>query len=212
MCGGVQSPGETHGCRSRHSVCLAAHASGGFKSHSTRGPGLISNGGGSASPAGERGRDGAPDTGTNAKAGHRQGEPAAPSGGTPEGRAPTARGGLQGLRRTPGSSSRGGPPPDAPVGPRGGMVAPARWRQRRLGSSPAPQGVCGRHGGEDAWVPQGGLVSSKWKVWSRSCDTRRRKGGPIGNPNVDLEPPGGRGGDKRERRARRGEARSRSEE
>ncbi len=34
-----------------HSVCLAAHVSGGFKSHSTRGPGLISKGGGSSSPA-----------------------------------------------------------------------------------------------------------------------------------------------------------------
>lgn len=34
-----------------HIVCLAAHVSGGFKSHSVRGPGLISKGGGSSSPA-----------------------------------------------------------------------------------------------------------------------------------------------------------------
>jgi hypothetical protein len=74
-----------------HSVCLAAHVSGGLKSHSTRGPGLISKGGGNASPAGERGRYGAPYTGTHAKAGHSQGEPAATSCGTPEGRALTAR-------------------------------------------------------------------------------------------------------------------------
>ena len=34
-----------------HSVCLAAHVSGGLKSHSTRGPGSISKGGGNASLA-----------------------------------------------------------------------------------------------------------------------------------------------------------------
>jgi hypothetical protein len=32
-----------------HSVCLAAHVSGGLKSHSTRGPGSISKSGGNAS-------------------------------------------------------------------------------------------------------------------------------------------------------------------
>jgi len=44
------------------------------------------------------------------------------------------------------------------------------------GSSPSYQGVCGRHGGEEACVTQGGLVSSKGKVWLRYCDTHRRKG------------------------------------
>ncbi len=45
------------------------------------------------------------------------------------------------------------------------------------GSPPAYQGVCGRHGGEEAQVTQGGLVSSKGKVGLRWGDTRRRKGG-----------------------------------
>jgi hypothetical protein len=96
--------------RGAHSVCLAAHISGGFKSRSARGHGPISNGGGHGSPAGARGRYGAPDTGTQAKAGDSQGGPEAPSCRTPEGRAPTARWGLKGLRRTPGSSSRGAIP------------------------------------------------------------------------------------------------------
>src|SRR5262247_4178372 len=56
-----------------HSVCLAAHVSGGLKSRSTRGPGSISKGGGNASPAGERGRYGTLYTGTNAEAGYSQG-------------------------------------------------------------------------------------------------------------------------------------------
>jgi hypothetical protein len=30
-----------------------------------------------------------------------------------------------------------------------------------MGSSPASQGVCGRHGGEEAWVTQGDLGSSE---------------------------------------------------
>lgn len=60
-----------------HSVCLAAHVSGGFKSHSTRGPGLISKGGGSSSPA----------------------EVRMACQNTSEGRASTARWSLKGLRR-----------------------------------------------------------------------------------------------------------------
>ena len=39
-----------------HSVCLTADASGGLKSHSARGPGLISKGGGNASPAEDDGK------------------------------------------------------------------------------------------------------------------------------------------------------------
>src|ERR1700747_3737206 len=38
------------------SVCLTADASGGLKSHSARGPGLISKGGGNASPAEDDGK------------------------------------------------------------------------------------------------------------------------------------------------------------
>jgi hypothetical protein len=107
MRGGEQSPSEAHGRRRLHRVCLAAHVSGGLKSHSTCDPRWIAKGGGKASPAGERGRYGAPDTGTTAKAGHRQGGPGATSCRTPEGRALAVRRGPQGLRRTTGSSSRG---------------------------------------------------------------------------------------------------------
>jgi hypothetical protein len=42
--------GEAQVVGSTHSVCLAAQVSGGLKSHSTRGPGSISKGGGNASP------------------------------------------------------------------------------------------------------------------------------------------------------------------
>jgi hypothetical protein len=47
---------------------------------------------------------------------------------------------------------------------------------KALGSTPSHHGVCGRHGGEEARVTQGDLVLSKRQVWSRSCDTCRRKG------------------------------------
>ena len=55
----------------------------------------------------------------------------------------------------------GGCPEDEPVGQRWDKVEPALWRRRRKGSDPSYQGVCGRHGGEEAWVTQGDLVSSK---------------------------------------------------
>jgi hypothetical protein len=115
-------------------VCLAAHVSGGLKSRSTRGPGSISKGGGKASPARERGRYGAPYTGTNAKAGHRQGEPGATSCSPLEGRAPTARWGLKGLRRTTGSSSMG--------------AIPTMNRSAKDGEWSSLH-----DGGEGAWVP-----------------------------------------------------------
>lgn len=99
-------------CRSQtgHSVCLAAHVSGGLKSHSTRGPGSISKGGGNASPAAERGRYGALYTGTQAKAGHSQEEPGATLCTTAEGRVSTVRWNLKGMRRTTGLSSTGAIP------------------------------------------------------------------------------------------------------
>ena len=37
----------------------------------------------------------------------------------------------------------GSDPKDEPVGQRRGMAEPARWRRRRMGSSPAYHGVCG---------------------------------------------------------------------
>src|ERR671914_583500 len=47
---------------------------------------------------------------------------------------------------------------------------------KALGSTPSHHGGCGQHGGEGARVTQGDLVLSKRQVWSRSCDTCRRKG------------------------------------
>ena len=38
-------------------------------------------------------------------------------------------------------------------------------------------GVCGRHGGEETSVTQGGLVSSKRKVGLRYCGTAGKPGG-----------------------------------
>jgi hypothetical protein len=135
-------------------VCLAAHVSGGLKSHSTRDPGSISKGGGNASLAeGDRKCGG--------QGVHREVE-------------------SEGLAENHRVVIDGSYPEDEPVGQRWGMVEPALWRRRRLGSTPSYQGVCGRHGGEEACVTQGGLVSSEQRVWSRSCDTRRRKGGKQG--------------------------------
>jgi hypothetical protein len=102
----------------------------------------------------------------------------------------------------------GSDPRAEPVGPRWGMVEPALWRRRHEGSTSSYQGVCGRHGGEDMGVTQGGLVSSKRKVWPRCGDTRRRKGGHTGNTKGDLKPPGGRCGYKRQRNSSRCGARS----
>jgi hypothetical protein len=84
-------------------VCLAACVSGGFKSRSARGPGLISKSGGNASLAEGGGRYGEVYPGTNAKAGDSQDGPAAISCGPSEDRASTARWSLKGLRRTTGS-------------------------------------------------------------------------------------------------------------
>src|SRR5690349_24597886 len=54
----------------RHSVCLAAGVSGGLKSHSVRGPGPISEGGGNASPARVDGRYGEAREARRRKPGH----------------------------------------------------------------------------------------------------------------------------------------------
>src|SRR3954451_3179183 len=51
-------------------VCLAAGASGGLKSHSVRGPGPISEGGGNASPARVDGRYGEASEARRRKPGH----------------------------------------------------------------------------------------------------------------------------------------------
>jgi hypothetical protein len=103
------SPHKSESTKAEHrgggvrSVCLAAYVSGGLKSRSPRGPGMISKGGGNASPAEGRDRYGDVYTGTNAKAGDSQDGPGAASEQSSEGRAPTARWGLKGLRRILGS-------------------------------------------------------------------------------------------------------------
>jgi hypothetical protein len=86
-----------------HSACLAARVLGGLKSRSARGHGPISKGGGNASLAEVGGRYGEAYTGTKAKAGDSQGGPEATTKRASEGRAPTVRWGLKGLRRTTGS-------------------------------------------------------------------------------------------------------------
>ena len=163
-----------------HSVCLAARVSGGLKSRSARGHGPISKGGGNASPAGERGRYGEPYPGTKAKAGHSQGGPEAILSQDSGGQGAHREVGSEGLAENHRVVIEGSHPDDEPVGQRWGMVEPALWRRRRQGSTPSYHGVCGRHGGEEARVTQGDLVSSKRQVWSKSCDTRRRKGGQRG--------------------------------
>ncbi len=84
--------------------------------------------------------------------------------------------GSEGLEENHRVVIEGSDPEDEPVGQRRAMVEPAVWRRRRLGSSPSYQGVCGRHGGEEASVTQGGLVWSEREVWPRYCGTHRRKG------------------------------------
>jgi len=85
---------------------------------------------------------------------------------------------------------------DEPVGQRWAMVEPALWRRRRLGSSPSHQGVCGRHGGEEACVTQGGL--SWFRDGNRIRDpisVRREVGneamGVVGQPNSTASMPKG---------------------
>ena len=58
------------GVRSARRVCLAAGVSGGLKSHSVRGPGPISEGGGNASPARVDGRYGEASEARRRKPGH----------------------------------------------------------------------------------------------------------------------------------------------
>ncbi len=86
-----------------HSVCLAVCVSGGLKSRSARGHGLISKSGGNASLAEGGERYGEVYPGTKAKAGDSQDGPAAISCNPSEDRVSTARWNLKGLRRTTGS-------------------------------------------------------------------------------------------------------------
>src|SRR5215467_576527 len=62
-----------------------------------------------------------------AKAGKQIGRPGATIDESLEGRAPAARWGPKGLRRTTGSQSTGAIPTDEPVGQRRSKVEPALW-------------------------------------------------------------------------------------
>ena len=74
--GQAGSPCKTLSTKAEHrggaarSVCLTADASGGLKSHSARDPGLISEGGGNASPARRDGRYGEASEARRRKPGH----------------------------------------------------------------------------------------------------------------------------------------------
>jgi hypothetical protein len=112
-------------------VCLAARVSGGLKSRSARDHGPLSQGGGTASPAGERGRDGEPYPGTKAKAGHSQGGPEALLSQDSGGQGAHREGGSEGLAENHRVVIAGRHPQEEPVGQRWGMVEPALWRRRR---------------------------------------------------------------------------------
>ena len=64
------SPWQSGRVRRDQGVCLAAGVSGGLKSHSVRGPGPISEGGGNASPARVDGRYGEASEARRRKPGH----------------------------------------------------------------------------------------------------------------------------------------------
>jgi len=181
--------------RKGHSVCLAAHVSGGFKSRSARGHGLISQGGGNASRAEGGGRYGDADTGTQAQAGHSPGRPEAPSTvlDPAAGRASTARWSRKGLRRTTGASSMGELP---------GMNRSANdgeWSSRPYGGEGlwfhpiAPRCVRATRGERGVGDPgRPGIVRAAGRVESgRHPQTTGRA---TENAHIDLKPPGGRGG------------------
>ncbi len=117
-----------------HSVCLAVCVSGGLKSRSACGHGLISKSGSNVSLAKERGRYGEVYPGTKAKAGDSQDGPAATSCRSLEDRVSIARWNLKGVRRTTGSYSKG--------------VIPARNRSAQAGEWSSLH-----YGGEGAVVP-----------------------------------------------------------
>ena len=75
------------------------------------------------------------------------------------------RGGIRRACGEPPGRNRRARARDEPVGRRRGMVEPALWGRRHLGSTLSHQGVCGRHGGKDARVTRGGLVASRrWQA------------------------------------------------
>ena len=91
------------------------------------------------------------------------------------------RGGIRRACGEPPGRNRRAQARDEPVGRRQGMVEPAVWGRRRLGSTLSHQGVCGRHGGKDTCVTRGDLVASRrwpagkptYKLKDAKCEAMR---------------------------------------
>ena len=141
-------------------LVVCARQRNGQEGSSPSGPrmrGAVSKGGGNASPA-AGGRYGDTYTGTQAKAGHSQGGPGAP---TTELRR-TGRPSRGGVRRVCGAvpgRSRGGDPMTNRSA-KGGARSSLHYGGEGALIHPPHQGVCGRHGTEDQCVTLGDLGGS----------------------------------------------------
>ena len=86
------------------------------------------------------------------------------------------RGGIRRACGEPPGRNRRARARDEPVGRRQGMVEPALWGRRHMGSTLSHQGVCGRHGGKDTCVTRGGLVASRrWQAGKPTYKLRYAK-------------------------------------
>ena len=103
------------------------------------------------------------------------------------------RGGIRRACGEPPGRNRRAQARDEPVGRRQGMVEPAVWGRRHLGSSLSHQGVCGWHGGKDTRVTRGGLVTSRrWQTGKptykqRNCEMGSDTWRGVGQPNSTNE-------------------------
>ena len=149
-----------HGMKKSDEAIVCARQRNGQEGSSPSGPrmrGAVSKGGGNASPA-AGGRYGDTYTGTQAKAGHSQGGPGAP---TTELRR-TGRPSRGGVRRVCGAvpgRSRGGDPMTNRSA-KGGARSSLHYGGEGALIHPPYQGVCGRHGTEDQCVTLGDLGGS----------------------------------------------------
>ena len=149
-----------HGMKKSDEAIVCARQRNGQEGSSPSGPrmrGAVSKGGGNASPA-AGGRYGDTYTGTQAKAGHSQGGPGAP---TTELRR-TGRPSRGGVRRVCGAvpgRSRGGDPMTNRSA-KGGARSSLHYGGEGALIHPPHQGVCGRHGTEDQCVTLGDLGGS----------------------------------------------------
>ncbi len=152
--------GQVGPCRAAERPVVCARQRNGQEGSSPSGPrmrGAVSKGGGNASPA-AGGRYGDTYTGTQAKAGHSQGGPGAP---TTELRR-TGRPSRGGVRRVCGAvpgRSRGGDPMTNRSA-KGGARSSLHYGGEGALIHPPHQGVCGRHGTEDQCVTLGDLGGS----------------------------------------------------